>query len=153
MVSGPHQSQGKKKKNMQDPNHHRHVTQTAPQIPRDPNKIPPHQQATSTSNSPRIPNTPQLHPQNLKLLPLIAKRLIPKRRTRATNPLLQVIIQPKPIVPIATADAKKRRLAQHQVVVDAAVGKSFEAEPLGRARSRAGVGCSGCWESEAGCAG
>lgn len=38
------------------------------------------------------PNTPQLHPNNPKLLPLLTKRLIPKREAMTTNPLLKSII-------------------------------------------------------------
>ena len=52
-----------------------------------------------------IPNTPNLHSQNLKLLPLLTQRLIPKRQAVTTNTLLKRVVQPQSIMPISTTNA------------------------------------------------
>jgi len=46
------------------------------------------------------PNIPQLHAQHLKLLPIITERLIPKRRTRSRDAVLEVVVQPEAVVAI-----------------------------------------------------
>lgn len=53
----------------------------------------------------RIPNTPNLHPQYLKLLTLLTQRLIPKRQAVTTNTLLKRVVQPQSIMPISTTNA------------------------------------------------
>jgi hypothetical protein len=56
-----------------------------------------------------IANAPQLHAQDLKFLPLVTQRLIPKRQTMATNSLLKRIVQPKAIMAISAAHTKEAR--------------------------------------------
>jgi len=75
-----------------------------------------------------FPNTPTLHPHHLKLLALLAQSLIAKRHARTANPTLQHPVEPEPVPPIAAANAEVRRLAEDQVVVDAAVREGFEAD-------------------------
>jgi hypothetical protein len=77
---------------------------------------------------PSTPHTPTLHPHHLKFLALLTQSLVPKRHARTTHPTLQHPIEPEPVPPIAAANAEVRRLAEDQVVVDAAVREGFKAD-------------------------
>jgi len=64
-----------------------------------------------SSTTSRISNTPKLHPKNIKLLPFLAQRLIPKRQTMTTDPPLKTIIKPQPIMSISSPQTQESRLA------------------------------------------
>ena len=79
----------------------------------------------------RRPSTdvPNLDAQDIELLALVAQRCISKGWTRAADAVLEAVVQPQSVMArVSAADAQEVRLAQHQIVVDAAVGKGLEAE-------------------------
>jgi hypothetical protein len=87
---------------------------------------------SSQGTSRQRPNTPQLHPQHIKLHPFLTQRLIPKRKTGATYTPFKRTIKPQPIISVPSTNTEEPRFTQHEVIVDAAVGERFEAYPAGR---------------------
>lgn len=88
------------------------------------------QLSSATTSSSQVPNRPQLDADDVELLALLAQRLVPKRRARATHALLERVVQPEAEVPIAAPDAEEARLGEDHVVVDARVREGLEADAL-----------------------
>lgn len=79
------------------------------------------------------PYDPQFHPEDVELLPLVAKRLVEKRVALGAVAAAQAVVEPQPEGPaVPAADAQELGLAEHAVVVSARVREGLEADALRR---------------------
>ena len=53
----------------------------------------------------------------------------------AANPLLKCVVEPQPVMAISSPNREERMVAEHQIVVYAAVGEGFESYSFGGADS------------------
>ena len=74
---------------------------------------------------------PHLNAQHIKPRPLLAQRLVPERRTRGRDAVLEVVVEPEAVVAVAAADGQVAALAEDHEVVHPAVGEGFETDRVG----------------------
>lgn len=91
---------------------------------------------------------PQLHADDAEFGALVAQRLVTERLASRTMSHLKRVVQPEPIVATARANAEEPGFAVHAKVVQSAIGKRLEANPLaksGRVASSAALACGRRW--------
>lgn len=76
---------------------------------------------------------PDLDAEDAKLLPFVAQRLVTEGHARRAVAPVQGVVEPQAVAAVAAANAEEVGLAEHEVLVDAAVGKRLEAD-RGRGR-------------------
>lgn len=83
-------------------------------------------------------NQPHFHAQHAELVALVAQRLVAERQAPRADALLERVVQPQAVVPVAAADRQPVRLAVDVEVILAAIGEGLE--PDRRAQGDRGAG-------------